>query len=52
MATLEEEEEEASRSWNHMAKKGVHTYHLSMISCPGPFYGVVHNLLRVAHIFM
>jgi hypothetical protein len=38
---LEEEEEVASRSWNHMAKKGVHTYHLSVISCPGPFCGVV-----------
>jgi hypothetical protein len=41
MAMLEEEEEVASRSWNHMAKKGVHTYHLSVISCPGPFCGVV-----------
>jgi hypothetical protein len=47
-----EEEEEASRSWNHMAKKGAHMHHLSMISCPGPFSGVVHNLPRVAHIFM
>ena len=53
MVTLEEEEEEeASRFWNHMAKKEVHTYHLSVISCPGAFYRVVHNPPRVAHILM
>jgi hypothetical protein len=36
MAELEEEEEEeeADRSWDHMAKKGAHTYHPSVISCP------------------
>jgi hypothetical protein len=50
--TMLEEEEKASRSWNHMAKKEAHTYHLSVISCLGPFGGVVHNPPRVAHIFM
>jgi hypothetical protein len=34
MATLEEEEKEAGRSWDHMAKKEMHTYHTSMISYP------------------
>jgi len=34
MVVLKEEEEEAGRSWDHMVKKGAHTYHLSVISCP------------------
>jgi hypothetical protein len=42
-----EEEEEASRSQDHMAKKGMHTYHPSVIWCPWPFGGVVHNPPRV-----
>jgi hypothetical protein len=36
MAELEEEEEdeEADHSWDYMAKKGKHTYHPFVISCP------------------
>jgi len=30
-AALEEEEEEADRSWDHRANKGMHIYHPSMI---------------------
>jgi hypothetical protein len=33
-ALEEEEEEEASRSRDYMAKKGAHTHYSSMISCP------------------
>jgi hypothetical protein len=52
MEVLEEdEEEEAGRSQDHTAKKGAHTYHPSVISCPWSFGGVVHNQPRVAHIF-
>jgi len=50
MAVLEEEEE-PSLSREHTAKKGAHSYHPFVISCPWPFGGVVHNLPRVAHIF-
>jgi hypothetical protein len=51
MTALEEEEEEASRSRDYMAKKGAHTHYSSMISCPWLFDRIVHNPLRVAHIF-
>jgi len=51
MAALEEKEEEAGRSRDHMTKKKGHTYHPFVISCPWPFGGVVHNPPRVAHIF-
>jgi hypothetical protein len=51
MAALEkEEEEEVGRSRDHTVKKGVHTDHPSMISCPWSFGGVVHNPPRVAYI--
>jgi hypothetical protein len=30
----EEEEEDVGRSRDHTSKKKVHTYHLSVISCP------------------
>jgi len=43
MLALEEEEEEVGHSQDHTAKKGVHTYHTSVISCPWPFDGGVHN---------
>jgi hypothetical protein len=33
MTMLEEEEEKAGRSRDHTAKKGVHMYHPSVISC-------------------
>jgi hypothetical protein len=49
MAALEKEE--VGRSLGHMAKKGSHKYHPSVISCPLPFGEVVHNPPRVTHIF-
>jgi len=51
MTMLEEEEEKAGRSRDHTAKKGVHMYHPSVISYLWSFGTVVHNSLRVAHMF-
>jgi hypothetical protein len=45
MAALEDEEK-AGRFQDNTTKKGVHTYHPFVISCPWSFNGIVHNLCR------
>ena len=50
-ATLEEEEEEASRPQECGANKGMRMYHPFVISSSLPLGGVLHNPQRVVHIF-
>jgi len=52
MTELQNEEEEVSRSRDHMTKKGTHMYHPFVISCQWQAGGVVQNPPRVANIIV